>query len=159
MSDITSLESINVQLIELIAKKDIALIQFNKSRALLKRTSEYKTMKENESKLEGLSNQLVDLYYEQSKLESAINKQKLIDLGFQCRTGYVVNTKYNNEFLYKFIIIHENAPQFDSITVGETSKDCNIENLCLFHHEETAWDFAWIKWSKLTIDEQNELIR
>lgn len=76
MSDITSLESINVQLIELIAKKDIALIQFNKSRALLKRTSEYKTMKENESKLEGLSNQLVDLYYEQSKLESAINKQR-----------------------------------------------------------------------------------
>jgi hypothetical protein len=155
----TDLTAINAQLVELKARKDIALIQFNKSRALLKRTSEYKTMKENESKLDNLNNQLDDLFYEQSKLESVINKQTLINLGFECRTGYKVNTKYDNEYLYKFIIIHENAPQFNSITVGENKKDCNIENLCLFHHEDTAWDFAWHKWNKMTIDEQNELLR
>lgn len=155
----TDLQSINAQLVELELAKDKAQIQFNKSRALLKRTLEYKTMKENENKLSSLNNQLDDLYYEQSKLESLINKQTLIDLGFECRTGYTVTTKYNNAFLYKFIIIHKNAPQFDSITISEISKNCNIENLCLFHHEETAWDFAWTKWSKMTIDEQNEIIR
>ena len=101
-------------------------------------SSQYKAMIDAENKYNQLSKQLWKLHEEKIENEYQLNKQILIDLGFECRISE------------SYYIVHENTPQlpFD-----------NIEYLSSHFSEMIAWTRAYEKWSSLTIDEQNELIR
>jgi hypothetical protein len=106
--------------------------------ALCYASSQYKAMIDAENKYNQLSKQLWKLHEEKIENEYQLNKQILIDLGFECRISE------------SYYIVHENTPQlpFD-----------NIEYLSSHFSEMIAWTRAYEKWSSLTIDEQNELIR
>ena len=91
----------------------------------------------------------------QNKCE--VNKQELIKLGFELRTGFDVISQDTYQRIYKSVIVHKNTPQFTSLTVNAGVP--NIEVLAIHCEPEYIWEIAWQTWSSLTEDEQNELLR
>ena len=150
MSD---LQSINAQF-------EVISAAFEAAQEACYSSSEYKLMKQIEQQYNELEEKLYQLQIERQKQQNQANKQTLISLGFECRTGYVIN-QANPEKGWKYckyIIVHENVPVFDSININYEGL-CNIENLALWIDQDSTWEKAWDKWSSLTIDEQNELLR
>ena len=91
------------------------------------------------------------------KKQHELDKQVLIDLGFQLRTGFDVISQDSYKRIYESVIVHKNTPQFTSLTVNAGVP--NIEVLAIHCEPEYIWEIAWQTWSSLTEDEQNELIR
>ena len=146
MSDLTNLQH---ELEEVVEALKLAT-------ALCYASSQYKTMIYFENKFNQLYKQVGEIKELEWQNKCEVNKQELIKLGFELRTGFDVISQDTYKRIYKSVIVHKNTPQFTSLTVNAGVP--NIEVLAIHCEPEYIWEIAWQTWSSLTEDEQNELM-
>jgi hypothetical protein len=125
--------------------------------ALCYASSQYKAMIDAENKFNQLYKQVEQIKELEWQNKCEVNKQELIKLGFELRTGFDVISQDSYKRMYESVIVHKNTPQFTSLTVNAGVP--TIEVLAIHCEPEYIWEIAWQTWSSLTEDEQNELIR
>jgi predicted nuclease with TOPRIM domain len=136
---------------------DVINKKVKKCKKKLKRSElaqQLKQLKQERSLLKIRVNELEDV---ERKKQHELDKQTLIDLGFELRTGFEVISQDYVKRMYEYVIVHENAPKFTSLSINNGVP--NIEVLAIHCEPNYIWESAWYKWSSLTIDEQNELLR
>ena len=146
MSDLTNLQH---ELEEVVEALKLAT-------ALCYASSQYKTMIYFENKFNQLYKQVGEIKELEWQNKCEVNKQELIKLGFELRTGFYGISQDTYKRIYKSVIVHKNTPQYFSLTVNAGVP--NIEVLAIGGELEYIWEIAWQTWSSLTEDEQNELM-
>ena len=147
MSDITQVK----------AQLEKASIELSIYTGICHASSQYKAMIDAENKFNQLYKQVGEIKELEWQNKCEVNKQELIKLGFELRTGFDVISQDSYKRIYESVIVHKNTPQFTSLTVNAGVP--NIEVLAIHCEPEYIWEIAWQTWSSLTEDEQNELIR
>jgi formylglycine-generating enzyme required for sulfatase activity len=112
-----------------------------------------KQLKQERSLLKIRVNELEDV---ERKKQHELDKQTLIDLGFELRGDYeVILVDGHCPQLYQYAIVHKNVPQFESITVNRQTK---IKVLVLGLNSKGIWYDAISKWNRLSSEEQQKFM-
>ena len=135
---------------------DVINKKVKKCKKKLKRSElaqQLKQLKQERSLLKILVNELEDV---ERKKQHELDKQTLIDLGFELRGDYeVILVDGHCPQLYQYAIVHKNVPQFESITVNRQTK---IKVLVLGLNSKGIWYDAISKWNRLSSEEQQKFM-
>jgi formylglycine-generating enzyme required for sulfatase activity len=135
---------------------DVINKKVKKCKKKLKRSElaqQLKQLKQERSLLKIRVNELEDV---ERKKQHELDKQTLIDLGFELRGDYeVILVDGHCPQLYQYAIVHKNVPQFESITVNRQTK---IKVLVLGLNSKGIWYDAISKWNRLSSEEQQKFM-
>ena len=135
---------------------DVINKKIKKCKKKLKRSElaqQLKQLKQERSLLKIRVNELEDV---ERKKQHELDKQTLIDLGFELRGDYeVILVDGHCPQLYQYAIVHKNVPQFESITVNRQTK---IKVLVLGLNSKGIWYDAISKWNRLSSEEQQKFM-
>jgi formylglycine-generating enzyme required for sulfatase activity len=135
---------------------DVINKKVKKCKKKLKRfklAQQLKQLKQERSLLKIRVNELEDV---ERKKQHELDKQTLIDLGFELRGDYeVILVDGHCLQLYQYAIVHKNVPQFESITVNRQTK---IKVLVLGLNSKGIWYDAISKWNRLSSEEQQKFM-
>ena len=94
------------------------------------------------------------------KKQHELDKQVLIDLGFEVRSDYeIILIGRNYKEIYRYAIVHKNVPAFESITINCDTVTINRNVLVLDGNGEGIWYDAISKWQRLSNEEQQKFMR